>query len=175
MDEPADTFCIYVDYEDDELQDQIEQGSTQALGWIRGIRTAESVMIGGDDSSGMREYLTGFFGGVTQCLVEALRGDRSHFTAGNGPVYVVLEPEGEESVRVTFAYKQESIAVPEAREPFEPSVVVYVDPLVTEVLESAEEFLAHVTEWNPDLAKTSSAYRGLREDIGALQEAYEEW
>lgn len=120
MTEPTTNIEIRVDYEDDALREQIAEGSTQALGWIRWIGTEDEAMVGGPDSAGMREYLISFLGGLLQCLRDALRGSRSHFTAGNGPVYVVLEPETADAIRFTFAYRRETVESSDARESFEP-------------------------------------------------------
>ncbi|ELZ26990.1 hypothetical protein C475_08646 [Halosimplex carlsbadense 2-9-1] len=157
---------------DGELRKQIERGTDDPLGWIDTVRGEDTELVGGDGREGMKEYLTSFFGGLLQSLVECADGDRGWFTAGNGPLYIVLEPASGDEISVTFCYSKENIQSPDTRDPFEPSVTVRAQALSEAVVVSAEEYLEFVAAVNPELAASSNAYLGLGEDIEHVTELY---
>ncbi|WP_336338793.1 hypothetical protein [Haloarcula brevis] len=157
---------------DEELREKIRNGTADPLGWIDSITSGETDLTG-DSDEGMKEYLTSFFTGLLQGLEECADGERIVFATANGPIYVVLVPQEDQSIRVWFCYRKDAAETGGEPEPYEPTAVVGTEELAQAVVEAAEKFLGFVEDVNPDLIADSYDYQGLREDIEAVRQRYE--
>lgn len=166
----VNAFEIVVRYDSD-LREQLEAGSDDPLGWIDAVYAGDQALIGGEDSTGMKDYLVSLFGVLLQSVTDALDGESAVVRTGNGPVYIALEPCEGNAVTVSICYSKQSAHSPEARESYEPTATVRTGPLVEAVIETASEFEAFALITNPDLAE-NSAYEGLRADIKRAEEVY---
>jgi len=164
-------FEITVRY-DSELRERLEAGPTDPLGWIDTVAVDDRSLIGGDSAEGMKEYLVSLFCGLLQSVPAILDGERAVVETGNGPVYLAIDPVEGDTVRVAVCYSEETARSSAEREPYEPSAVVDVQSFVEEIIRTASEFKAFVSDVDPDLAN-ESAYRGLREDVERAENAYE--
>ncbi|WP_459806734.1 hypothetical protein [Halopiger thermotolerans] len=166
-----DTFDFTVRY-DNGLREQLETGSADLLGWIDTMSTGDQSLIGGEDTTELREYLVSLFSGLLQALLDVANGENAVVKGGNGPVYFAFEPREENAVTVSVCYSKESAQSPAAREAYEPTATVRTQPFVAEIIKTASEFVEFALEVNPDLAE-ESAYQGLRADIERVKTIYE--
>ncbi|MFC7079294.1 hypothetical protein [Halorussus caseinilyticus] len=118
----------------------------------------------GDENHVNSDYMTTNLTVQLEATEKILTNETVVVEYANGPMWLVIESEDENSIRITECPTIEGVNNPEQRLSIEKSAVVSKESWIRELIETAEEFYRKVTDLNPDL-EDDSMLRRLHEEI----------
>lgn len=127
------------------------------------VRIGESYVFG-DETHVNSDYMSTNLTVQLEAVEQLLAGEKVTIEYTNGPMWLVFEPAGDETVKITGCSTFEGAHDPDKRLSIDSSAVVSIPAWVAELIRTAEEFHSKLVELNPEL-KDDRTLQRLREAI----------
>ena len=143
----AENVSIGLDYSHKYLQ-SVEDGEPDK--WINiSIKVGETHLYGA--AGGVRGFAWGFVDALLDSIDSINKDERHIIELEYGPTWLIIEPNGSDSVNVARCTVPQGRENPEKRLDIDKSQPVYKQVWINEVLRVAEEFYSKTTQHNPEL------------------------
>lgn len=107
--------------------------------------------ISGPEKGYTGVYLTHFLGAALEAIQHIKDGDKQIIKTGDGPVYLVFEPQDDETVVLTKCFTRASAENTDEKSSVEPQLRVTRQALVDEIIRLSKESLGEILETNPEV------------------------
>lgn len=119
-------------------------------------RVSLSITVGDTSLSGPEKgytgvYLSNFLGEALEAITAIENGEKRIIRTGDGPAYLVFDPQDDGTVAFAKCFTRESANDPDERLSVEPEVLVTETALRNEIIRLADEAVRRITEINPEV------------------------
>ena len=163
MPEPVQSMHIEIRFDDRFRTQVVDKGDANPLTAMT-IKVGENYLLG-SSTSAVGDYMTGNLIGQFEVVPGIVGNEKQVVEFFNGPMWLVFEPDDDESVRISGCHTIGGVRDPSRRISADTSAVVPKQTWVSELVRVTKEYVETIHDLNPSLNEYPDI-KALREYIG---------